>query len=223
MPDGDRFEKTLFGRGWRKAYRLACDNQPYNIIGDILMKAVAAALRGPLACHAMGKVRDAVYQALKEKARGGQLDFGDRSLADPFRMLTDLVGDIVQEDANSVSAQLAAKAAKTVYLHLQRDCRDVTESQVQERLSREFGELIARHQFLARVREGVALKNGRTPEAQMEWETGLFSHLEEDFKKTVGQTYRTDRKPVVRAPRRRTPRRKMTIEELHKGIAVLEV
>jgi hypothetical protein len=39
----------------------------------------------------------------------------------------------------------------------------------------------------------------------------------------VDQMYQADRKAAVRAPRRRTPRRKMTIEELHQGIAVLEV
>jgi hypothetical protein len=161
MPDGDRFEKTLYGKGWKKAYRLACDNQPFNIIGDILIKAVAAALRGPLACQAMGKVSGAVYQALREKARGGQLDFGDQSLADPYRMLTDLLDDIAQEETNSVSVQLAAKAAKAVYLNLQRDCSEVTESEVQKHLSREFGEWIVRHQFLARARP-ASCRSGRS-------------------------------------------------------------
>jgi hypothetical protein len=223
MPDGDRFERTLYGKGWRKAYRLACDNQSFNLIGDKLIKAVAAALRGPLVCHSLAKIRDAVYQALKEKDRSGHLNFGDQPLADPFRMLTDLLGDITGEDTNSVSTQLAAKAAQTVYLNLQRNCKEVTGSQIQEHLSREFGEWIVRHQFLARVREGVALKNDRTPEAQMAWEEDLFSYLSDDLRKTVDQNYRTDGKVAIRAPRRRTPQRKMTIDELHQGIAVLEV
>ena len=64
MPDGDRFEKTLYGRGWWKAYRLACGNEPFDVLGDIIMKAAAAALRGPLMCASLTKIRDAVYNAL---------------------------------------------------------------------------------------------------------------------------------------------------------------
>ena len=223
MPDGDRFESRLYGKGWRKAFRQACINEPFNLIGDTLITALAAALRGPLACHSLAKISDAVYQALKEKARAGQLKFGDQPLADPFRMLTDLLGDIAGEDSNSAAAQLAVRAAQSVYLDLQRDCDSVSSSQVQDRLSKEFGEWVIRHQFLAKVRDGIVAKNGRTAEEQMAWEAGMFSNIDERLRQTVAQTFRSDGKVVVRAPRRTIPQRKMTIEELHRGIAVLEV
>ncbi len=87
MPDGDRFERTLFGKGWRKAYRLACSNEPLTPLGDTLMKAVAAALRGPLACASLTKIRDAVYNALHENARSSMLNFADQPLVDPYRQL----------------------------------------------------------------------------------------------------------------------------------------
>jgi hypothetical protein len=223
MPDGDRFESKLYGKGWRKAYRQACINEPFNLIGDTLITALAAALRGPLACLSLAKICDAVYQALKEKARAGQLNFGEQPLADPFRMLTDLLGDIADEDTNSVAAQLAVRAAQSVYLDLQRDCELVSSGQIQDRLSKELGEWIIRHQFLAKVRDGVVSKNGRTAEEQMAWEEGLFAHIDKRLRGTVSQAFRPDGKVVVRAPRRTTPQRKMTIDELHRGIAVLEV
>lgn len=223
MPDGDRFESRLYGRGWRKAYRQACVNEPFHLIGDTLITALAAALRGPLLCLSLSKIRNAVYQALKEKARAGQLNFGDQPLADPFRMLTDLLGDIADEETNSAAAQLAVRAAQGVYLALQRECDSVTQSQVQDRLSREFGQWIIRHQLLAKVRDGVASKNGRTAEDQMAWEVGLFGHIDKRLRGTVDQAFCQDGKVVVRAPRRTTPQRKMTIDELHRGIAVLEV
>src|SRR6185369_9237135 len=94
MPDGDRFERALYGKGWRRAYRLACSDQPFSLIGDAMITAVAAALRGPLACNSLGKMRDAIFQALKEKERAGLLNFGDRPLSDPFRILSDLLNDI---------------------------------------------------------------------------------------------------------------------------------
>jgi hypothetical protein len=48
MADGDRFEGRLCGTGWRKVYRLACGNVSLDILGDELISAVAAAMRGPL-------------------------------------------------------------------------------------------------------------------------------------------------------------------------------
>lgn len=223
MPDGDRFERTLYGRGWRKAYRQACANESFEILGDTLITALAAALRGPLACQSLAKIRDAVYQALKEKARAGQLNFGDQPLADPFRMLTDLLGDIADEETNSVSARLAVRVAQSVYLDLQPACGSVTPARVQDGLSRQFGEWVIRHQLLAKVRDGIVSKNGRTAEEQMAWEENLFAHVDRRLKQTVDQIFRQDGKVVVRAPRRTTPQRKMTIDELHRGIAVLEV
>jgi hypothetical protein len=67
------------------------------------------------------------------------------------------------------------------------------------------------------------LKSGRNFDAQMEWEDGLSAHLAKDLRKMIDGMFRTDGKISVRAPRRSTPQRKMTIEELHQGIAVLEV
>lgn len=223
MPDGDRFERRLYGKGWWKAYRQACANESFDLLGDTLITALARALRGPLACHSLVKISDAVFQALKEKARGSQLNFGDQPLADPFRMLTDLLGEIALEDTNSVAAQLAVRVAQSVYLDLQPACGSVTRGQVQESLARQFGEWVIRHQLLAKVREGIVSKNGRTAEEQMGWEEDLFAHLDGRLRQTVNQLFRQDGKVIVRAPRRTTPQRKMTIEELHRGIAVLEV
>lgn len=223
MPDGDKFERSLRGKGWRKAYRQACDGAPFHMLRDTLIGAAAAALRGPLACRTLTSIWDAVYHALREKARAGELDFGDKTLADPYRMLSDLLTDIVSEDGNSVSAQLAAKAGQSIYIELEQDCRTVTAKQVQDSLAEAFGEWVIRHQWLARVREGLALKNNRTADGQMAWEEDSLRQLSEPLRKMIGPMFRTDRKVTVRAPRRATPQRKMTIEELHKGIAVLEI
>lgn len=222
MPDGDRFEKTLHGKWWRKAYRQACVGESFQMLGETLMSAAADALRRQLACTSLAKIRDAVYQALREKARAGQLNFGDQPLANPFCMLTDLLSEIVSEDGKSLSTQLAAKVAQSVYLELQRDCRTVSAAQVQERLSEAFGWQVIRNQWLAKGREGVMLKSGRTFDDQMVWEDGLAAHLAAPLRKMIDRMFSTDGKISVRAPRRSTPQRKMTIEELHQGIAVLE-
>ena len=223
MPDGDKFERSLPGKGWGKAYRQACATAPFHMLRDTLMGAAAAALRGPLACRNLANIRDAVYHALREKARAGELNFGNKALVDPYRRLSDLLTDIVSDDGNSISAQLAAKAGQSVYIEFKDDCHTVTAKQVQDRLAEVFGEWVIRHQWLDRVREGVVLKNNRTAEEQIAWEDDLCTRLSEPLRKMIGQMFRTDRKITVRAPRRATPQRKMTIEELHKGIAVLEI
>lgn len=222
MPDGDRFEKTLYGRGWWKAYRLACGNEPFDVLGDILMKAAAAALRGPLACASLTKVRDAVYNALQEKARAKALNFGDRPLVDPYRLLSDDLAEIVAADASAVSTQLAAKAAQSTYLELHLQRTSISSEQIEARLVELFVERVIRHQWLARVREGVVLKNGRSVEEQMSWEERLFVYLAGPTREMLKNLFRSEGAVKVRAPRRRTPQRKMTIEELHQGLTVLE-
>lgn len=222
MPDGDRFERTLFGKGWRKAYRLACGNEPLTPLGDVLMKAVSAALNGPLACASLTVIRDAIYNALQEKARSRMLNFGDRPLADPYRQLSEGLTEIVAADASAMSTQLAAKAAQSVYLefHLQRTA--VTSEQIESRLAELFVEKVIRYQWLARVREGVVLKNDRSVEEQMSWEERLFIHLAKPSRDMLKKVFRSEGAVKIRAPRRQTPQRKMTIEELHQGLTVLE-
>lgn len=223
MPDRDRFERSLYGKGWMRAYRLSCSDQSVSLVGDAVVTAVAAALRGPLACNSLGKIRDAIFQALKEHERIGFLNFTDRPRSDPFRMLSDLLKDIVTEDSNSTAVRLAEKKGKEVYLRLQSECRSVTPRHVEDSLAEAFGWGVVRNQYLAKAREGIMRKTDRSFEEQMAWEDGLSEHLAQPLRKTVTQLFRVDGKIAVRAPRRVTPQRKMSIEELHQEIAVLEM
>jgi hypothetical protein len=224
MPDGDRFERTLYGKGWKKAYRLACSDQSYDLIGDRLNKAVAAALRGPFACTSLLSMRNAVLQALRDDGQKRALP--DDGNTDSFAMLSELLEDIAAEDSNSTSSRLAIRKAKEVYLEL---CNNdpssslVLDQEVDTKLANAFGWGIVRNQWLAKVREGVMKNTNRTFEEQRQWEDGLASHLADPIQGMVGQLFRSDRKSAIRAPRSTITKRRMTIEELHQGIAVLEV
>jgi hypothetical protein len=219
MPDGDRFERTLYGKGWRKAYRLACSDQSYDLIGDRLNKAVAAALRGPFACTSLLSMRNAVLQALSETI------LPDNGSTDSFAMLSERLDDIAAEDSNSASSRLALRKAKEVYLDL---CADnpgsslVSDQEVDTKLTEAYGWGVVRNQWLAKVREGIMKNTNRTFEEQKHWEDGLALHLADDLQGMVGQLLRSDRKSAIRAPRSTTIKRRMTIEELHQGITVLE-
>lgn len=223
MPDGDRFERTLYGKGWRKAYRLACSDLSFNLIGDRLNKAVAAALRGPFACTSLLRMRDVVVEALRENGR--KTSVLDQGTTDSFVMLSEVLDDIAAEDSNSASSRLASRKAKEVYLGL---CNHgpisslMLGQEIDKSLAMAYGWGIVRNQWLAKVREGIMKKTNRTFDEQMQWEDNLASHLADDLRGMVSQMFRADRKSAVRAPRSRTSKRRMTIEELHQGIAVLE-
>jgi hypothetical protein len=223
MPDGDRFERTLYGKGWRKPYRLACSDQSYDLIGDGLNKAVAAALRGPFECTSLLKMRDAVLQALRSNGRKTSLLDGGNT--DSFATLSELLDDIAAEDSNSASSRLALRKAKEVYLELfayDPSPSLVLAQEVDTKLARAFGWAIVRNQWLAKVREGIMKNTNRTFDEQKQWEDGLASHLADDLQAMVGQLFRSERKSAIRAPRSTTIKRRMTIEELHQGIDVLE-
>lgn len=223
MPDGDRFERSLRGKGWRKAYRQVRDDAPPSMLRDTLVTATAAALRGPFSCSSLAEIGDAVYDALRGRARSGELKFSGGALLDPYRSLSERLSEITKQDGNSISTQLAAKAGESVYIEFANDCAGITTKDIRNRFAEIFGEKVVRHLWLARVRDGILLKSNRTVDEQMAWEKDLLSQLTKPLSGMVGQMFRTDRKVAVRAPRRSTPQRKMTIEELHKGIAVQEV
>lgn len=224
MPDGDIFERSLHGRFWPKAYRLACADDSFDQIGDRLVKAVAAALRGPFNCPSLiRKTRDAVFEGLKEKARGDSLNLSGEHRTEPFGMLCALLDDIAAEHSNSAAARVAAKTAKGVYLALESDCASVKAGQVGSSLAMAFGLALVKNQWLARVREGIMGKTKRSCAEQATWEDKLSAHVAPRLQTTVSQLFQVDRKAAVRAARRTTPQRKMTLEELHQGIEVMEV
>ena len=45
MPDGDKFERKLRGKGWRGVYRLGCSSAPIEAVADRVMGAVASVFR----------------------------------------------------------------------------------------------------------------------------------------------------------------------------------
>jgi len=64
MPDGDRFERTLRGRGWRSAYRLATGSSEPNLLGDSFIKAAAHALRNQVQSPSLSDVATVLCESL---------------------------------------------------------------------------------------------------------------------------------------------------------------
>lgn len=222
MPDGDKFERKLRGKGWRKAYRTACDPaSSRTTIVDILMTGLSHALNNEMACPVLTEIRDAVERALADKADlPNRLAF-DR--IDPFYALDVKLAEIQASQTGSVSTHLAVKAAQNTYTDLEDDCDSVTARQVQDRFSEFLARNLIGYQWLDRVREGIEANSGRSVAEQMTWEDDLLTDAAERFKKMADSHFRSQGQARFRAPRRLTPKRKMTIDELQRGLKVLEI
>jgi hypothetical protein len=223
MPDGDKFERKLFGFGWRKAYRLACNGAPESMIVDVVIKAIAHGLRNKLACPALGRVCDAISQALGAAGRNGGSNLRDGDNVDPFSMLTVELERIQSTEPASPSMQLAVDAAQSAYLNLEESSQSISRQELQSRFSECFVERLIRNQWLDRVRDGIAEKQGRSATDQMSWERNLIATLAEPANKLIESALKASSKEKIRAPRRLTPKMKMTLDELNQGLTVLEV
>ena len=96
MPDGDKFERRLRGKGWAKAYRLSCSNDSLNPIVDQLMAACASSLRNGLqdSDTLLQKVGKALCEALRlesQAKRTGLTSYKDMAFLHLDRNLDDLI------------------------------------------------------------------------------------------------------------------------------------
>ena len=92
MPDADRFERLLRGKGWRHAYRLAAGNAPILVVVDALTKASAHGLREQVQCPSLSRILEELCHSLS--VRSGQSDVEmsgqDRAFADMVSALDEI-------------------------------------------------------------------------------------------------------------------------------------
>jgi len=223
MPDGDKFERKLFGLGWRKAYRLSCNGAKESIIADVVIKSIAHGLRNKLACPALGRICDAISQALSAADRNGGSNFRGDDSVDSFYLLSVELEGIQTTEPASPSLQLAVNAAQSTYLELEERSQSISRQEVQSRFSICFVERLIRNQWLDRVRDGIAENQGRSANDQMAWEQKLIATLAEPANKLIESAFKASSKEKIRAPRRLTPQMRMTLDELNQGLTVLEM
>jgi hypothetical protein len=223
MPDGDKFERKLFGLGWRKAYRLSCNGAKESIIADVVIKAIAHGLRNKLACSALSRICDAISQALSDAGQDGRSNFQGGNSVSPFYMLSVELERIQSTEPASLSIQLAVNAAQSAYLKLEESSQSISRQELQSHFSQCFVEGLIRNQWLDRVRDGIAESQRRSANDQMAWEQKLIATLAEPANKLMESAFKASSKEKIRAPRRLTPQMRMTLDELNQGLTVLEM
>ena len=181
MPDDDRFERLLKGRGWRSAYRLAAGNSETPLLVDSLMKASAHALRNQAQSPSLLKVVNALRESLNFQSL--QDPRKTSSASEAFEHLSDSLEQIEADDRGYVGTQLAIRAAEKVFFEQSRQSGDVRTEEIQDRLGEVFVADLVDHQCLSRVRTGIAEKNNRNVEQQLAWEQELRESMKSQARK----------------------------------------
>jgi len=108
MPDDDRFERLLRGRGWRSAYRLAAGNSEMNLLVDSFIKAAAHALRNQAQSPSLSEVANVLCESLNVPSlHDGRTPSG----LEAFEHLSNSLDDIGVKDRGHVGTQLAIRVA----------------------------------------------------------------------------------------------------------------
>jgi hypothetical protein len=189
MPDEDRFERLLRGRGWKRSYRLACGGSPIVVLADSIIKASASALRGHGQCPSLQRIADVLSEALELAPRGSG-----------FAHLADALDLIEAEDIGFVGTQVARKAAEKVFL--ERAGRSDGGREIVDQLGETFICDLIDHQLLSRVRPSVTEKNHRSVEDQHRWEGELRDVLKPLACKLFRSALKSEDKNAIRAPKR---------------------
>ena len=216
MPDGDRFEWRLRGKGWRRVYRLQCSGADDALVADHAIKSVAAYLR----THTDTSYRG-FLNALTDALSAPTFDSfpPESGLSGATGLTTHLETEVVAHK-HSEAAQLAQRAAWKTFLRLDSERQTLTRERIAETFAGEFTFEITERRCLGVMREQVIEKTNRTLEDQVAKEASLKECI-----RSAGQQFGKQldsEKPVedVRAPRKSVATRDFTVDDLNKPLNI---
>ncbi len=208
MPDGDRFYWKLRGPGSRKFVDVARSGASTETIGDQAESMFVQHLRKRKLAAFLPQMARKVHHALVE----------GRGDCQAFERLQKSLQQQAAE-GNTDEAFIAARAAERIFTDLELKSSVASSEEVQTELLGAFAGDLVEHHALAPSRDVLMTESGRDAREQLEWETNFRRDLTRrvsSLRKRVfeGSTNR------IRAPRRRSKQRKMTLEELHEPLQI---
>lgn len=200
MPDADRFERLLRGKGWRRAYRLASGNQPIPLVVDALINATAHALRERVQCPSLSRIVEELNISLASGSGHGGSDRQNGD--DAFAQLTAALDEIESDDIGYLGTRLARKCAEKVSVELANRGEEPAFEEVRDRFAEVFVAELVDNQCLSPIRPGVAEQNNRSTEEQYKWEIELRESLKPQARKLIQGAVKAKESRAIRAPRR---------------------
>jgi len=217
MPDGDRFERRLRGKGWRSVYRLGCSGAPINAVADKVMGAAVHVL----GTEWIGCVR-ACYTELREAARHLEPPlFRESASHDAFDQLNSGVDALKADEGFSEISRLAADAARRTFNEVDQPGQIPDEDVLRQRFMTNFVSALTERRCLSAVRDGIMQSSQRTKEEQVNWEVELKKAIAEPCGPLSKSLLGEDRTRSIRAPRRLFEPAPVTLETLNKPLPVL--
>ncbi len=218
MPDVDRFQRTLRGPYWRRAYRLSISDENCEALRDTLTKACAAYLRDAFPLDRLKRCPQMIFEALRKKS-------SEQPIMDAPEIFLDLNRQLKQLDSEEhdfAAVEIMKTAAQTVFTDLESYNKSTTALDVEQAFSHQLIERIVRHCFLARVRDGIASERSLSAAQQLDWERKLVADVSARAEAMLKSFFRK-RNGAIRAPKQLTPQRMMTMDELNTALPVTEV
>jgi hypothetical protein len=200
MPDADRFERLLRGKGWRRAYRLASGNAPISLVVDALTTASAQGLREQVQCPSLSRILAELCHSLGIQSDQNGANALDQE--DAFVGMVAALDEIELDDFGYLGTRLARKSAERVFVELSRREDAPAFDEVRDRFADVFIADIVDNQCLSRIRPGVAEQTNRTTEEQFKWEQELREKLKPQARKLFQSAVKARESRAIRAPKR---------------------
>ena len=135
MPDGDRFERKLRGKGWRSVYRLGCSGAPINAVADRVMGAVANVFRTE-SIEGISRIFTELLEAL-DPLRNPL--FKEALSQQAFEELTSNVQAILADEGFSEVSRLGERAALRTFNEIDRCGTNPKQGCHRAAVDKEFG------------------------------------------------------------------------------------
>lgn len=216
MPDSDRFERRLRGKGWRSVYRLACSRAPINAVVDRVMGAVANVFRTE-SIEGIQKIFTALREGL-DLLRNPL--FKEPLSQQAFDQVTSNVQAIVRDEGFSEVCRLTERAMLRTFNEIDRCGQIPSKDVIAQQLTKNLVWGLAERRCLSAVRDGMMERSGRNNEAQLNWEAELNNAIAEPCASLSKSLLGEDPNRVVRAPRRLFKPTPMTLETLNQPLPV---
>lgn len=179
MPDGDKFEWQLYGKGLRRAYRLARGFGEIGEIAQLLYYAKNELIRNGYGCSSdvIAQIVDVVCEALNRP-----LFSQEENVLWLFRQLD----QIAASQNYSRGTLIATEAAKSVFAQISSNSNGLSRESVKKSTHRKFTEKLLDAHFFSIVRNGIMNAKKRTPDEQTQWEDQVSQKII-SFKRSSNQ------------------------------------
>src|ERR1700730_11160694 len=208
MPDGDRFERRLRGKGWAGVYRLGCASAPNEAIVDKMMGAVTHLFR----TQSTQVILD-IHRELQDACQFLTTTPLRESVSQQaFDQLASALATLKEEAGYSELARFAERAALRTFNEIDKAGERLSEDVLKQRLTRNLVWELSERRCFAVTREGMMESTHRDRETQLAWEAKIRELLLAPCAALGKNLISEEPNTMVRAPKRLFQPRPMSLE-----------